>query len=355
MIRKWLVALLILNVALCFTAVAQQPAPSAPPAPAAKPAATPTIADSGSDLVVAKVSGEPITESQVLSTIGVLAAQTLLKPEERKNRNLLLFKGAIDNLVTLTVLKAEVRNQNVTVDKARIDQQMQLFEKQYPVKGEFEKAMAKQGLNEASLRKSIEETWSVQELLDQAAKDVPVTPEAEIQKYYDSNPEKFLNPERAHVAQIFLKADPAASTEQKMEMKKKLEDIRADIESKKIAFADAAAQFSQDPSSASKGGDLGFVARGQTVKSLEESIFTTVPGNLTAVLEGASGYHLIQVFEVKPAGKPTLEEAKPVIQQLLYQAAKQSAVQKYMQGLKSKAVVETYMTAEEFDKRHPVQ
>jgi peptidyl-prolyl cis-trans isomerase C len=243
----------------------------------------------------------------------------------------------------------------VTVDKARIDQQIQLFETRYGSKEAFEKAMAKQGTNEASLRKSIEETWSVQEVLDRAGKDVPVISDAEIKKFYDSNPDKFLNPERAHVAQILLKVDPAVTAEQKAKIEKTLEGIRADIESGKITFADAAAKFSQDQVSAAKGGDLGFVARGQTEKRLEDAIFKTFPGSLTPVIETPSGYRLIQVIELKPAGKATLEEAKPVIQQYLNQAAKQSAIQKYVQGLKSKAVVETFMTAEEFDKRHPVQ
>jgi peptidyl-prolyl cis-trans isomerase C len=355
--QRRLVIVAVVIAAVCFPALAQQNATSTPVPAQAKPAesALPTKSDTVSDLVVATVSGEPITEKQVLTTINVLASQTVLKPEEQKDRNLLLFKGALDNLITLTVLRAEVRNQNVIVDKARIDQQMQLFETRYGSKEAFEKAMAKQGVNETSLRKSIEETWSVQEVLDRAAKDVPAITDADIQKFYDNNPEKFLNPERAHVAQILLRADPAATAEQKAEVKKNLENIRADIESKKITFEDAAAKFSQDQASAKKGGDLGFVSRGQTGKQLEEAIFGTFPGHLTAVIENPSGYHLIRVIELKPAGKSTLEEAKPTIQQYLYQAAKQSVVQKYVQGLKSKAVVESFMTAEEFDKRHPVE
>jgi foldase protein PrsA len=357
MYQKRFIALILFFAAMCVSALAQQNAPSTPATAPAKPAesATPVIGGMESDLVVAKVSGEPITEKQILTTIGVLASQTLLKPEERKSRNILLFNGALDNLVTLTVLKAEARNQQIEVDKARIDQQIQLFETGYGSKVEFEKAMAKQGVNETSLRKSIEETWSVQELLDRAVKDVPVTPDTEIQKFYDSNPDKFLNPERVHVAQILRKVDATDTAEQKAEAKKTLEGIRADIESKKITFADAAAKFSQDKASVSKGGDLGFMARGQTGKPIEDAIFGTDPGSLSSVIESSTGYHLIQVIEKKPAGKATLEEARPSIQQFLLQAATQGAVQKYVQGMKSKAAVETFMTAEEFDKRHPVQ
>jgi peptidyl-prolyl cis-trans isomerase C len=355
--RKRLIVLALVAFAVCFSAWAQQNTPLTPGSAPAKPAESATPAKTGteSDLVVATVSGEPITEKQVLTTISVLEKQTLLKPDERKDRNILLFKGALDNLVTLTLLKAEARNLNVTVDKARIDQQMQLFETRYGSKEAFEKAMAKQGTNETSLRKSIEENWSVQEVLDRAAKDVPAISDAEIQKFYDSNSEKLLSPERAHVAQILLKADPAATAEQKAQIKKNLENIRADIESKKITFEDAAAKFSQDQASAKNGGDQGFVSRGQTEKQLEEAIFTAFPGSLTPVIESPSGYHLVRVIELKPAGKATLEEAKPSIQQYLSQTAKQSAIQKYVHGLKAKAVVETFMTAEEFDKRHPVE
>jgi parvulin-like peptidyl-prolyl isomerase len=355
--QKRFILLAFAVAVFCFPAFGQQNESPTPASAQAKPAESVTPAKVGteSDLVVATVSGEPITEKQVLTTINILAAQTLIKPEEQKDRNIMLFKGALDNLVTLTLLKAEVRNQKVTVDKARIDQQIQSFETRYGSKEEFEKAMANQGTNEASLRKSIEETWSVQEVLDRAAKDVPVVKDEEIQKFYDNNSEKFLNPDRAHVAQIFLKIDPAATEKQKEEIKTNLESIRADIESKKITFADAAAKFSQDQKSAKAGGDLGFISRGQTSKPLEEAIFNTLPGGLTAVVENPSGYRLIQVIELKPAGKSTLEEARPAIVQYLSQAAKQSAIQKFVQGLKSKAVVETFMTAEEFDKRHPVE
>jgi parvulin-like peptidyl-prolyl isomerase len=355
--QKRLIIFVFAVAASCFSVFAQQNAPAKPASTPAKPpeSMTPSKAGTESDLVVAKVSGEPITEKQVLNTINILATQTLIKPEERKDRNIMLFRGALDNLVTLALLKAEVRNQKVTIDKAKIDQQMQLFESRYGSKEEFEKAMAKQGTDETSLRKSIEETWGVQEVLDRAGKDIPVISEEEMRKFYDGNSEKFMNPDRAHVAQILLKTDPAATEEQKNEIKKNLENIRADIESKKMTFADAAAKFSQDQKSAKTGGDLGFVSRGQTSEQLEEAIFSTLPGSLTAVVKSSLGYHLIQVIELKPAGKATLEEAKPTIRQYLSQTAKQSAIQKYVQGLKSRAVVETFMTAEEFDQRHPVE
>jgi peptidyl-prolyl cis-trans isomerase C len=360
MYRKSALTLIFLFAALCFVLSAQEKPSSTPAAPAAKPAdpaapaqpAPSSAADSSPNLVVARVSGEPITERQVLSAMEVLSKQTVIKPEQQSQRNTILFKGALDNLVTVTILKSEARKQSITVDKARVDQQMQVFASQYPSKEEFEKAMARQGVNEAELRKNVEETWSVQALLDSAVKNVPAVSDAEIQKIYESNP--FAAPERAHVAQIFLKFEPNITAEQKAEVKKRLEGIRADIESKKLTFADAVAKYSQDPN-APKSGDVGFVSREQiTIKPLQEAIFGTAPGSLAPVVESPQGCHLVSVIEIKPAGKATLDEAKPQIKEELEQLAKQRAVRTYMDELKSKTTVENFMTAEEFDKRHPM-
>jgi parvulin-like peptidyl-prolyl isomerase len=359
MYRKRALTLILLFTALCYAPLAQEKPSSTPEAPAAKPAgpappvqsAPSSVADSSPNLVVARVSGEPITEKQILSAMEVLSKQTVIKPEQQSQRTAILFKGALDNLVTVTILKSEARKQSVIVDKARIDQQMQVFANQYPSKEEFEKAMARQGVNESEVRKNVEETWSVQALLDSAVKNVPAVSDAEIQKIYDNNP--FALPERAHVAQLFLRFEPDSTPEQKAEVKKRLEGIRADIESKKITFAEAVTKHSQDPN-APKDGDVGFVARGQMIKSLEEAIFGTAPGNLTPAVEGPQGCHLVSVIEIRSAGKASLEEAKPQIKEQLEQMAKQRAMRTYVDELKSKATVENFMTAEEFDKRHPI-
>jgi parvulin-like peptidyl-prolyl isomerase len=334
MFRNLFIASMFVSAVLCLTASAQQdkPAPPATPQTPAQPAPQPQapVAESTeSNVVVTRVSGEPITEKQILSAIQALAAQKIaLTPDQEKQKNTILFKGALENLITTTVLKSQARKLNVTVDKAKVDQQMQQFAGRFPSPDEFQKAMAKQGLTEAEVRKNVEESLSMQELLDRAVKDVPEATDADIQKFYEVNQEKFRTAERAHIAQIFLKADPNSTPEQRVEIKSKLDAIRADIDSKNITFADAAAKYSQDPNTASKGGDLGFLSRGGKAKAVEDIVFGTTPGGMTPVIEDQSGCRLVQVIELKPAGAVSLEMAKPAIKQLLDQNAKQTAVQK---------------------------
>ena len=356
MVRRTLISLVLLSVVICCTARAQQATPAPAPAtqaPTTPAAAAPAAKDETTDLVVARVFGQPITEKQVVSAINQIAAQQRISPDKMQQRNLLLFKTALDSLIRVALVKNQARLLNVTADPAQIDQVLKQYSQRFRTPEEFQKALASQGLAESDLRSEIEESIIVQKVLDQAVKGVPEATDAEIGKFYDENPSAFETPEQVHAAHILLRTDPKGTPEQKAEVKKKIEGILAEIEAKTLPFADAAAKYSEDPTNAKKGGDLGFFSRGQMVKPFEEAVFNTKPDSLSPIVETQFGYHIIKVFEIKAAGKASLEETKPKIKQYLTNMAKNKAAQNYVEDLKTKATIDTFMTAEEFAKRHP--
>jgi parvulin-like peptidyl-prolyl isomerase len=66
-------------------------------------------------------------------------------------------------------------------------------------------------------------------------------------------------------------------------------------------FAQLAAQYSTDAATKSNGGDMGWFARGAQAKALEDAAFALQPGQLSDVVQDATGYHIIQVLERDPA------------------------------------------------------
>ena len=333
--------------ALVFVAACTGEAYQETPIAAAKPAAAPA-----DDAVVAKVLGDTITEKQVINTINQMAQRRQLSPQQMQQRNIVLFKDAVDTLVGIALLRNEARTEKLTADKTLVEATYQGIVKNFPSETEFKKALDSQGMTETALRSTLEENLLNQQILDNATKSLPAVADAEVQKFYDGNPQYFDRPEQVHAAHILLGISPAITPEKKAEIRKKLEGIRADIESKKITFSDAAVKFSDDKTNAAKGGDLGFFPRGAMVKPFADAAFSTKPGELSQVVETQFGYHLISVIELKPAGKVSLDESKQNIQSFLANQAKQAAIQKFIDGLRAKTTVEILISEEQWKQRH---
>jgi peptidyl-prolyl cis-trans isomerase C len=306
------------------------------------------------DPAVARVLGETITEKQVLNAINMIAQQRQLKPAEAQQKDVLLFKEAVDGMIGVVLLKNEARTQKLSVDKGKIDETYNGIVKEFSSEADFKKLLELQGLTEATLRERIEENLLGQQVIAGALKGMPAPTEAEARKYYDANPQFFDRKESVHAAHILLRTPVNATPEVKDEVKKKLEGIRADIESQKITFAEAAAKFSDDKSNASRGGDLGFFPRGQMVKPFEDAAFDNKPGTLTPVVETQFGYHIINIIADRPAGHAPFEEVKGNILNYLGGQARQAAIQKYIAELRSKVTVEMVMSEEQWKQRRSV-
>jgi len=147
-------------------------------------------------------------------------------------------------------------------------------------------------------------------------KQVAVNDEA-VRTYFREHAETYNTPEKRRARHILLKVAAADSAETKSAKKAEAEKILAQIK-KGGDFSQLAGQFSEDATK-SKGGDLGFFARGQMVQSFEESVFGLKKGEVSGVVETPFGFHIIKLDEIAPAKSQTLEEVSPAIRKVLEQ------------------------------------
>ncbi|MFN7935218.1 MAG: peptidylprolyl isomerase [Bryobacteraceae bacterium] len=137
------------------------------------------------------------------------------------------------------------------------------------------------------------------------------TNEASLRAYYDANKEQFRTPERAKVRHILIKTMEKPK-DQEEALKKKAEDLLKQIQGG-ADFAELAKKNSEDTVSAAKGGDLDWVARGQTVKPFEDAAFGLAPKQLSGIVKTEFGFHILQTMEKETARLKPFEEVKDQI------------------------------------------
>jgi peptidyl-prolyl cis-trans isomerase D len=139
----------------------------------------------------------------------------------------------------------------------------------------------------------------------------------EIKDYYVKHQAEFGEPEQRHAAHILIAVPAQASDAIKQAAHAKAEQVLAQVEKEPAKFAELAKQYSNDPGSASQGGDLGFFGRGMMVKPFEDAAFSLKPGEVSGVVQSDFGYHIIKLLEVKAAKTPSLNQVKSDIAQKL--------------------------------------
>jgi peptidyl-prolyl cis-trans isomerase C len=145
--------------------------------------------------------------------------------------------------------------------------------------------------------------------------------------------------ESVRVRHILIKIDPNASIQERSEALRKAQDIRKKISGGED-FEDAARKYSQDPGSAPKGGDLGFIVKGQMVKTFERAAFALPVGGVSDVVQTEFGYHIIKVEEKKAPSKLRLEDVKDDLKEYLFRSAAREQYNQFVDGLRKKAVVD---------------
>lgn len=155
------------------------------------------------------------------------------------------------------------------------------------------------------------------------AADKITVSDVDLNEYYELNKNvEFQNEEQVGARHILKKVAKDADEETKKAARTAIEAVAARLAAGED-FATVATAESEDPGSAVKGGDLGLFGRGRMVPPFDAAAFSLEQGKVSDIVETDFGFHIILVYEKRPAGTSPFEEVKDKIKQTL---AKQKAV-----------------------------
>ena len=332
--------LLVLVVAGCKKDAAQGPVGSAETAAGA---ATGAAAEAAKPLpeklpdVIAKVNGESVTRTELEDYVRNLEGQAGSPiPADQRDR---IYRGVIDQLVGYKLLVQEAKARKVVVADADVDARIAEVKKQFPSEDLFMQTLIDRKMTVDQIKADARRDMSIARLIEaEIAPRVAVKP-GQVEEFYKSNPDKFLQPERVRASHILIATAENADAATKAQAKAKAQQVLKDVKAGKD-FATLARQHSQDPGSAVNGGDLGFFPQGQMVGPFNDAAFSLKPGATSDLVETQFGYHIIRVAEKQPARTVPLEEVRPRIEEFLQHQNRESETESFVKALRAKSKVE---------------
>ncbi len=245
------------------------------------------------DKIIAKVDDYIVLKSELeQSYLDFLASGEL----NTGNAKCQIFESLIIN--KLLIAKAEIDSVIVSDSEvySNLDRRMQYFISQIGSEEAIEEFYGK-SIDEFrdELFQDIKEQLTVQKMRDEITKDTEVSP-AEVRRFFSRIPKDSLPYFSSEVTIGQIVKIPDVSNEQKLQVRKRLMNIRERILNGE-EFGALAKEFSMDPGSASSGGNLGFFKRGELAPEFEATAMSLKPGELSMPVETDFGFHLIQLIE----------------------------------------------------------
>lgn len=134
------------------------------------------------------------------------------------------------------------------------------------------------------------------------------TDEGALRRAYTAERERFRVDERVKIRHILVMTQDKPKEEVE-KLRKKAEDLLRQVKSG-ADFGELAKKNSDDPGSKEKGGDLGFVIKGQTVAEFEKMAFSMKPGDISNLVQTTYGFHILKCEGHEPARIRAFDEVK---------------------------------------------
>ena len=271
------------------------------------------VASAADPEILARVGNKNITKADIEALISFYPAnQQAIIRMDPKNEEALL-----NNYVTILAVAETARRQGFDKEK-NMRKQIQILSDEHLAKGYVQKNVLSK---------------------------VKVT-DKDVEEYYKNHPKEFEKPETVKARHILIGFKGDMTEDQKKELRKKAEDVLKKAKGGDD-FAQLASEYSDDPGSKTKGGELGYFPKGNMVPEFENAAFNLKPGEISNVIETPYGYHIIKVEDKKAGEMPAFDSIKEQVRVKATQDAEQKKINEFIEKAKKDTKATIYSQSKE--------
>jgi peptidyl-prolyl cis-trans isomerase C len=311
----------------------------------------PTMASLFGDPVIAKGNGVEVKQSALDEVVlGIKSAAAAHNQTIPPQQMMAIESQMLSRLIQIQLLLQKATDADRAIGKVKAEQQLTNLLARAGSQEAFDRQLKAVGMTPDELNTRI-----IQEATATAAltRVLGVTAtDAEAAVFYAAHPADFEQPETVHVRHILLLTmDPTTraplSADRIAAKRKQIDDILKRVKAGED-FATLATQYSEDPGSKDKGGELQPFGHGEMVPQFEAAAFSMKTNTVSDIVTTDYGFHIIKLLDVTPAKKMALTDKLPMSEMTIDDYVKDKLVQQkteklappYLDGLKKAAGVE---------------
>ena len=210
-------------------------------------------------------------------------------PEQLAIQKLFLHQAELDSI--------EVNESSVS---SQVDMRMNYYISQIGSKEKMEEYFRKTSSEiREEMMTMVRNQMIIQQMQAKLTENINPTP-AEIRRYYNTLPSDSIPMVPAQVEVQILSIEPSVPLEETERIKTRLREFTERVHSGSADFSMLARLYSEDVESAKRGGELGFLGKGQLVSEFANVAFNlTDPKRVSRIVQTEYGYHIIQLIEKK--------------------------------------------------------
>jgi len=251
------------------------------------------------DKIAAIVEDDIILSSELTQYSMNMAFQLGIDPRKNPDKFIKLEKETLQNLINQKILLAKAEEDSIEVDERQVDgvleEQINNMIQRVGSEAELEKQLGMSiGKIKRKFREDVKNNLKVERLRATMFQKITIS-RREVEDFYKSMKDSIPEiKETADISHILLNVKPGGSAEK--DALTRIKELQKRIQAGED-FGELCQQYSEDPGSKDRGGELGFIQRGDFVPEFEEVAFMLEPGQISDIVKTRFGYHIIQCIE----------------------------------------------------------
>ncbi len=288
--------------------------------------------------VVAKIGDKQVKKYRLISILSGIESsmgEAMLKDRAALER---LRGDVIEQYINNELFIVKAEQKGIVASEEEVGKQLREAIRKAGGADPFYARLKVSGKNENVVKEEIRNDIVINKLMKtEGVFDVTI-PDEILKKYYDENKDEFAKGEIVRLAEIFVKKEKDDNDGAKVKMK--LAAVKEALDNGQD-FSRVVKELSEDPASAARGGEIGFVERG-TVPVLDV-VFNLKAGEVADPIEVKVGYHIVKVMEKRPPGILKFSEVKNTIFEKLSRQIRDKQTYEYVNRLRKEFNITIFM------------